>query len=389
MLILVGCTNFLNGKNDAEGTRLENVGIGSSSNSEFETGSSENEVVNGTPLTNQEIAWFNKSFFNNPELEIVNYFLASEYLDIRDISFTQLFYDLPEIPESEMTNEEVQSVREYEAINGGGHIGDLYKVPVVYMEDVLKKYTNLTLDETNKVGLEKWLYLSEYEAYYSTKSDIGYMEIEVTSGYKGEDGCIHLIYCNGIGLTYEVVLQPHAEGYYFVSNIMIPKKLDAEQIRWFNENFFNVKGKEIVNYFLNSEYSDVKEINLYSLFYNCPNEFASEKEKELFVEKSGEELYTDLHKVPMSYMENVIDTYTRISLEQIPKDAFDMFVYLADSEAYFSQSGDYKYHECKIVSGEKKIGDYILQYICGENKGEVVLRKDPNGYYFVSNRYID
>lgn len=177
------------------------------------------EITNGVSLSAEQIDWFNKYFFNRPEEKIVNYFLASEFADIKDIDLWNLFHDMPGGSEGDMSAEELQKVRdaqlEYE------RDFDVNKVPVSYMEQVLQKYGNISFEQTTRNGLESSVYLQEYDAYYISHNDYGYKEVEISSGYTDETGFVHLQYNCGLSSEYEVILQPHEDSFYFVSNLKI------------------------------------------------------------------------------------------------------------------------------------------------------------------------
>ena len=62
------------------------------------------------------------------------------------------------------------------------------------MDETLLAYRGLTLEETNKVGLELFNYLPEYGAYYTAHTDFGGDMFTIYSGRILEDGSIELTY---------------------------------------------------------------------------------------------------------------------------------------------------------------------------------------------------
>lgn len=201
LLVLTSCTQSPN----------EIEGIDDSQNSEIvDMNVSDTEDSDWIELSSDELAWFNISFFNNPENQIVNYFLQSEYAEVKDIDIYRLFYDLPRTNPNELTKEEVQSVR----AQGNDVQLDIQKVPVKYINEVLQTYANTTLEESNKVKLNMFIYLAEYDAYYMSRGDFHYTEYEMETGFRNNDGLIRLQYGD-----YEVILKQHENGYYFVSNL--------------------------------------------------------------------------------------------------------------------------------------------------------------------------
>ena len=167
-------------------------------------------------------------------------------------------------------------------------------------------------------------------------------------------------------------------------------RLTEDEVKWFNEQFFNVDGNAIVNAFLNCTYTDVKDISMYDLFYDCPNQSEVEvtKAEKVLLEKKWEEIYTDIQKVPASYMDDMLSKYANIKLADSNKIELDMLVHLADYDAYYSMHGDTHYTPVEVKSGVKDDnGNLVLVcYRSEEEKNyQVTLKAHENGYYFVSN----
>lgn len=170
-------------------------------------------------------------------------------------------------------------------------------------------------------------------------------------------------------------LQPPEDGWV---------SLTAEEIQWFNEQFFNVDGKSIVNAFVNTTYTDIREIDLAELFYDV-NEEISEKEKTA-LEKAEMDIELDIQKRSTSSMNELFLKYAGISLEECQKIGLDSFVYLKEFDAYYSAHNDSHYQRVEVKSGEKYAnGDVSLLCIsCDtEEEREVVLKTVENRYCFV------
>ena len=167
-------------------------------------------------------------------------------------------------------------------------------------------------------------------------------------------------------------------------------RLTEEELKWFNEQFFNVDGNAIVNAFLTCTYTDVKDISMYDLFYDCPNQSEVEvtKAEKTLLEKEWEEIYTDIQKVPTSYMNEMLSKYANITLEDSNKVELDLLVYLSDYDAYYNMHGDTHYTPVEVKSGMRDDnGNIVLVCDCSEyeNNYQVTLKVHDNGYYFVSN----
>jgi len=164
-------------------------------------------------------------------------------------------------------------------------------------------------------------------------------------------------------------------------------RLTEDELKWFNEQFFNVDGNAIVNAFLNCTYTDVKNIGLEELFYDVPMMNISDEEMSL-LRGSKIDFDTDFQKVPVSYMDEILLTYANITLTESNKVDLDMFIYIEKYDAYYSGHGDTHYSPVEVKSGVKDDnGNLVLVcYRSEEEKNyQVTLKAYDNGYYFVSN----
>ena len=221
---LVGCQGAANGDTEKE----PNTNISSEKETESENESqveseTENEELENA-ISQEKMDWFETVFFNDDENRIVNMFLTSEYDAVADIDLSDLFYHGDSgLGGSEAVSEDEKS----QAINHFG-LGDLdvAKAKKGDMDAVLQKYAGLTLDATNKVGLEKLFYVEAKDAYYNVAGDTEYMKCDITKGWVNEDGTITLQYCDALSSvsdTYEVTLKEAGDSYQFVSNKCVTK----------------------------------------------------------------------------------------------------------------------------------------------------------------------
>ena len=168
------------------------------------------------PLTEEELRYFNEEFFNGAYLNIRNQFLTSVYETPADIDLFELFYCGTGWDEA-MPDEEWAA---FEAA-GGFVETDVTKISAANADAVLLEYTGLTLEKTNKVGLENFIYLPEYDAYYNAHGDTNYLNEVAFSSGEWKDGLIRLYYSDeyGGGVQKCAVLRETADGkYQFVSN---------------------------------------------------------------------------------------------------------------------------------------------------------------------------
>jgi hypothetical protein len=119
----------------------------------------------------------------------------------------------------EVSQEELELLQQ----KGAAIEWDTIKLPIEDMNAVLKKYVNLSLEETNKVDLDNLYYLDDYKAYYICVSDCAYTQYDFFNGWTNEDGTITLQYSQWYSQRdkeiYRVTLREEDGRYYFVSNM--------------------------------------------------------------------------------------------------------------------------------------------------------------------------
>lgn len=102
---------------------------------------------------------------------------------------------------------------------------DSYKTPRHVMDELLRQYLGIGLEETDQIGLNMLTYLPEYDAYYGAARDTQMVIPDITSGVRREDGTLELRYHYEWSFqeddTHVMVLRPTEDGYLFVSNLPI------------------------------------------------------------------------------------------------------------------------------------------------------------------------
>lgn len=179
-------------------------------------------TTEATSLIEDELDYFNgDSFFNGDYLNIRNQFLSSLYDEPADINLFELFYCGSSIVET-ITEDELKAVMEKSGITGS--TDDLpcgcEKISCSNMNKILTECMGITLADTNKIGLDHFVYLSQYDVYYHFHGDTNYRgKINFSSG-EHEGDVIRLFYndnfiCDG----YKVLtLQEKNGAYLFVAN---------------------------------------------------------------------------------------------------------------------------------------------------------------------------
>ena len=94
----------------------------------------------------------------------------------------------------------------------------IFRAPRAAMDDILRQYFDISLDDTRKMGLDNLLYWEEADAWYATHTDTGLNTVTLTGGERTDDGLLKLYYSGGY-----ITLRPTQDGqspqpYFIVSN---------------------------------------------------------------------------------------------------------------------------------------------------------------------------
>ena len=97
---------------------------------------------------------------------------------------------------------------------------DLNRLPTKKINAVLQQYFGLTLEETNKIGMDNFVYWDLTDCYYSVD---GFLELllTVTDVKHLEDGNVQVFYDGNQGLPHVVTLKPNGDGYMILSNMTV------------------------------------------------------------------------------------------------------------------------------------------------------------------------
>ncbi len=183
------------------------------------------------------------------------------------------------------------------------------------------------------------------------------------------------------------------------------RPLTGEELRWFNEEFFNGEkdeygssGYNLRNQFINAGfnlYEKPEDIDLYQLFYCDGTILTKEEYQRAF---GGEEMQCPAYKMTAEEMDGVLKEYTGLRLGQVDQVGLENFTYL--DGAYYWMHGDTNYPgDIEILSGTRE-GATVKLYHHGWSsgsewycttleeqeggQGENALSHSPQ-YFFVSN----
>lgn len=169
-------------------------------------------------LGETELAFFNEAYFNSEAVPLRNQFLSSTYGTAADIDLFELFYNGLGENVSEAERETV--IRE--GYGGDSPDTDLTKCSAGAMDAALERSTELTLEETNRVGLDSFVYLPAYDAYYHFHGDTNVRpHVDIAAGER-TGGLVRLYYEDTFfadGWKCITLRLGEDDGYKFVSNL--------------------------------------------------------------------------------------------------------------------------------------------------------------------------
>ena len=197
------------------------------------------------------------------------------------------------------------------------------------------------------------------------------------------------------------------------------RPLTAEELRWFNEEYFNSSGADqtgagqypyssgpngdvyynIRNQFANpiNLYDRPEDIDLYELFY-CDGEAVPDDELSIVWDGSREDIPCGAYKLSVEAVNDILMGYTGLTLDKTSKIGLDDFTYSQEHNAYYWMHGDTNYcGDLQFTVGTRE-GDIVKLYhnsnYAGNNWYCVTLRQVDitewqgmgSEYYFVSNQ---
>ena len=170
------------------------------------------------PLTAEEMKIF-QDMFDGEGFHFRSQFLTSSYLTPQDIDLCQLFYNGSDTPESPADSERADAA----AALGFDPEVDFFKISAANMDAALLQYTGFKLAQTNKVGLDSFIYLSKYNAYYLFHGDTNAFTPVFTMGTR-DGNQVTLQYFNDLlGGEMKLTLTANDNGgWYVFSNLPVP-----------------------------------------------------------------------------------------------------------------------------------------------------------------------
>jgi len=177
------------------------------------------------PLTAAEVEQYNKTFEpllydeqgNSISVNPISQFLSSYYGRPEDINLAELLRYFP-------SDGDVTDKTEFEALKDSenwpfgvdmaldGMPVPIHKFSASTVNEALKEYMGITLNELSGVGMDELIFLKDYDAYYNFTSDAGFSYFTYTSGER--QGDIVRLFCETAALT----LKMQGDGFWIVSH---------------------------------------------------------------------------------------------------------------------------------------------------------------------------
>ena len=152
-------------------------------------------------LTEQELRWFGGSCFNVLPAQGPNLFLSVSFDRAADMDLTALF--------TGGAGSRDLSDRELYQLGTEGYVC----LTASELEDLLLRYTGLSLADMSDAAFDGLTYLADFDAYYGPAGDAGYVRFRY--GYHSPDGTVTLRYAGG-----SVTLHQDAGRWLVVSNVL-------------------------------------------------------------------------------------------------------------------------------------------------------------------------
>ena len=169
-----------------------------------------------TPLTEDELDYFNQEFFNGSTGNMHNQFLTSEYTSPGEINLFELFYNGIDGTDAQLSRTEREQLSELEPMT---EYSGVIKVTRQEMDQVQEGGLGMGLTDTQQQGLEQFHYLEQSNAYYLVHGDTNFQWCTITSGTHISDQQVQLQYTKDDGTAWEVTMESRGDSYVFCSNV--------------------------------------------------------------------------------------------------------------------------------------------------------------------------
>lgn len=325
------------------------------------------------------------------KFDVYNFALATEYTSSADVNIRSLFPNGIENESENLTNQERELLKSWL----GDYTTGIYRFPVEKINAALTEVFGITLDQTNRVGMDFMRYYEETDCYYGSGYYIEHVEVNVQRVVEQNDGTVKVYYLRGFDADpYQemiVTLKPAGESYQIVSNVYYSSILGEMQHlldRRSDYPFYNDA--------LYSFYTKPADVDLFYLFYNGfkdESQSPTEQELELLEGKLGQNWKEmDLIRLPVDKMDAVLTDLFGITLEETNGVGLSNFVYLEETDSYYhTVTGASGVNVTVVYTERLEDGSIMVQYSAGKsgNRMAKLMPTQDGGYRILSNVAID
>lgn len=316
--------------------------------------------------------------------------LACEYETPEQLSLIHVFYS--GFPDESWT----PTPEEWEQLKGKQGFNenyDLMRLPESKMDQVLRDYFGITLDDIPDEGFSGLTYLESTDCwYFMTTGWLGVERFHTLTVEEHEDGTIRVCYDSGSDI-YVTVLRPNGEGYHILSNQKAPAT-PAEQLEIYQDLFADPESW--FSRALTGRYYSRNRMPL-SIFFSTgaadESQEVSQAERSALEQTGKLDMGTDrqLCKLPATRMNEVLEMCFGMTLADMDAVSFMDMVYLEDTDCwYFLREETDAVVFTARSAVEMDNGLIRIRYTAGKTQAEYVVTLQPydGGYYILSNQDV-
>ncbi len=344
------------------------------------------ELAQFTELFGDTDSWYNKAlnqlYYSPQELVLYNFFAGGFAEESQE--YTE--QELQELPKLDFSVEL-----------------DPSRLPTDRVNAVLQQYFGITLADLEEKNLYRLTYLESTDCYYCYTTQTYVMGFQATEVEHKDDGTVAVRYMrtgtSGEDTLYEVGLKPNGEGYQILYNCVAgydPSQSEQEELAKFTALFGDVKSW--YNKAVAHRYNTPQELDLYAFFNggfdDDTGEYTDSEMAGLLALGFNENL--DFFRLPPDKMEQVLQQYYGITLEDLSDGSFAKLTYLESTgNYYYNGGGAYVVINFKAIDMETKDDGTIALFYTGESiypsdvVYEVGLKPNGDGYQILYNRIAD
>lgn len=325
------------------------------------------------------------------KFDVYNFALATEYTSSADVNICRLFPNGIKNESENLTNQERELLKSWR----GDYTNGIYRFPVEKINAALTEVFGITLDQTNRVGMDFMRYYEETDCYYGSGYYIDHVVVDVQRVVEQNDGTFKVYYLRGFDADpYQemiVTLKPAGESYQILSNVYYSPMLGEMQHLLDRRSVY-----PFYNDALYSFYTKPADVDLFYLFYNGfkdESQSPTEQEEKLLDGKLGQHWKEmDLIRLPVDKMDAVLTDLFGITLEETNGVGLSNFVYLEETDCYYhTVTGASGVNVTVVYTERLEDGSIMVQYSAGNsgNRMAKLMLTEDGVYRILSNVEID